>query len=387
MINALGIGGNERSNFILVQSPDEDGNYSTSKEIQQGKQLSYNAVNSDDLLKEKKNPEPIVWLLGLVISYFFTRNISEKNPEGTGKPIITKLDTSGKVKTPEMKLIPPAVPAESSDHVGFSHWRKIFAKFLHAYCMAAWEIWHTEDVKCPVSPTCQEFALYLDEQGFRDQHAEYSKEFFEAREFEWAIKRKDDSTANLNHINALNFLDTMIRRAAKDVPILHHCFERIAVMDIKGLNMEMARYYQTLDDFTKMEAGRAFGLMGPSVGQTLREFYVEEEGVISALADIGCAPTEEMQKHVLLAASYMFYPEKLERATQRWTFNKAMDFPAVRIGIDKILTDDNIDRSFSTTLTSELAKATHSNDRLKALLNMGKVYNAIDTKIYGKKDE
>ena len=81
MTKALGIGGNERSNFILVQSPDEDGNYSTSKEIQQGKQVSYNAVNPDDLLKEKKNPEPIVWLLGLVISYFFTRNISEKNPE------------------------------------------------------------------------------------------------------------------------------------------------------------------------------------------------------------------------------------------------------------------------------------------------------------------
>ena len=133
MTKALGIGGNERSNFILVQSPDEDGNYSTSKEIQQGKQVSYNAVNPDDLLKDKKNPEPIVWLLGLVISYFFTRNISEKNPEGTGKPIITKLDTSGKVQTPEMKLIPPAVPADSSDHVGFSHWRKIFAWQLGKY--------------------------------------------------------------------------------------------------------------------------------------------------------------------------------------------------------------------------------------------------------------
>ena len=71
----------------------------------------------------------------------------------------------------------------------------------------------------------------------------------------------------------------MIRRAAKDDPILHHCFERIAVMDIKGLNMEMARYYQTLDDFTKMEAGRAFGLMGPSVGQTLREsFMLKKKG-------------------------------------------------------------------------------------------------------------
>ena len=64
-----------------------------------------------------------------------------------------------------------------------------------------------------------------------------------------------------------------------------------------------------------------------------------------------------------------------------------MDFPAVRIGIEKILTDDNIDTSFSKTLTSELAKATHSNDRLNAFLNTGKVYNATYTKICGKKDE
>jgi hypothetical protein len=33
MTKALGIGGNERSNFILVKSPDADGNYSASKEI------------------------------------------------------------------------------------------------------------------------------------------------------------------------------------------------------------------------------------------------------------------------------------------------------------------------------------------------------------------
>ena len=33
MTKALGIGGNERSNFILVKSPDADGNYSATKEI------------------------------------------------------------------------------------------------------------------------------------------------------------------------------------------------------------------------------------------------------------------------------------------------------------------------------------------------------------------
>ena len=116
----------------------------------------------------------------------------------------------------------------------------------------------TEKDKCHVTPTCQEFALYLDEQGCRDRYAEYTREFFKAREFEWALKHKDESTANLNHILALNLLDTMLRRAAKYVSILPHAMERIAVMDIKNLNLAMAHYYETLDDYTKMEAGRAF---------------------------------------------------------------------------------------------------------------------------------
>ena len=98
----------------------------------------------------------------------------------------------------------------------------------------------TEEDKCPVSPTCQEFALYLDEQGYRDKYAEYTREFFEAREFEWALLHKDESTANLIHILALKFLDIMLRRATKDVSILHHTMESIAVMDIKNLNIAMA---------------------------------------------------------------------------------------------------------------------------------------------------
>ena len=49
MAKALGIGGDERSNFILVQKPDEDGNYSSIKEIQEGKEVQYH------YLKRSKN--------------------------------------------------------------------------------------------------------------------------------------------------------------------------------------------------------------------------------------------------------------------------------------------------------------------------------------------
>ena len=79
---------------------------------------------------------------------------------------------------------------------------------LHTSCLAAWHIWMTEEDKCPVLSTCHEFALYLDEQGYIDRYAEFTREFYEACEFEWALKHKDKSTANLSHILALNFLDT-----------------------------------------------------------------------------------------------------------------------------------------------------------------------------------
>jgi len=171
MAKALGLGGD---NFILVQRPDEDGNYSSHKEIQEGKEVQYHAISPEDLLLPQIQPEPSVWMLGLTIFYMYTRNCTAANPEGRGKPIITKRDNTGKVKTPDMKLISPGVPVSSSDNAGYLHWRKVFAKFLHTNCMAAWHIWMTEEDKCPVSPTCQEFALYLDEQGYRDRFAGHS---------------------------------------------------------------------------------------------------------------------------------------------------------------------------------------------------------------------
>ena len=171
MGKALGIGGGERSNFILVQRPDEQGNYSGIKEIQDGKEVKYHAISPEDLLLPQTQQEPSVWLLGLTISYMYTRNCMAANPEGIGRPIVTKRDNSGKVKTPDMKLIPPGVPVSSSDNAGYLHWRKVFAKFLHTNCMAAWHIWMTEEDKCPVSPTCQEFTIYLDEQGYSGRYA------------------------------------------------------------------------------------------------------------------------------------------------------------------------------------------------------------------------
>ena len=67
MAKALGIGGDERSRFILVQRPDEDGNYSSNKEIQEGKENHYHAISPEDLLLPQTQPEPPVWMLGLIL--------------------------------------------------------------------------------------------------------------------------------------------------------------------------------------------------------------------------------------------------------------------------------------------------------------------------------
>jgi hypothetical protein len=245
----------------------------------------------------------------------------------------------------------------------------------------------TEEDKCPVAPISQEIALYLDKQGYRDRYAEYTREFFQAREFKWALKHKDESTCNLNHILAPNFLDTMLRRAAKDFSNLHHAMESIAVKVIKNLNLAMAQYYETLDDYTKMEAERAFRLMQITVKQTARDFSTELEGVVSALEEMGCPPTQQLQKHIYLHACYELYPKKLEKVTQGWVFDFNMVLPGVRVEVEKILSNDNIDRSFSKEFTVDSEKKANRGDRVQKLRQLGITYNKVDTKFYGKKDE
>jgi hypothetical protein len=179
----------------------------------------------------------------------------------------------------------------------------------------------------------------------------------------------------------------MLRRAAKDVPILHHAMEKIAVMDIKNMNLAMAQFYETLNDYTKMQAERAYGLMQIAVKQTARVFYTELEGVVSALEEMGCPPTQQLQKHIYLHACYELYPEKLEKATQGWVLDSNLDLPGVRVEVEKIFSNDNIDRSFSKEFTAELEKRANCRDRVQKLRELGIFYNKVDTKIYGKKEE
>ena len=64
-----------------------------------------------------------------------------------------------------------------------------------------------------------------------------------------------------------------------------------------------------------------------------------------------------------------------------------MDSPGVRVAVEKILSNDNIDRSYSKEFTADLEKRANRGDRVQNLRQLGITYNKVDTKIYGKKEE
>ena len=57
------------------------------------------------------------------------------------------------------------------------------------------------------------------------------------------------------------------------------------------------------------------------------------------------------------------------------------------VEVEKILSNDNIDRSFSKQFTVELEQKANRGDRVQKLRQLGITYNKVDTKIYGKKEE
>ena len=64
-----------------------------------------------------------------------------------------------------------------------------------------------------------------------------------------------------------------------------------------------------------------------------------------------------------------------------------MDLPSVRVEVEKILSNDNIDRSFSKEFTVDLEKKANRSDRVQKLRQLGITYNKVDRKVYDKKEE
>ena len=104
------------------------------------------------------------------------------------------------------------------------------------------------------------------------------------------------------------------------------------------------------------------------------------------MEEMGYPPTQQIQKHIYLHACHELYPEKLEKATQGWVFDSNMDLPGVRVEVEKIISNDNIDRSFSKEFTADSEKRANRGDRVQKLRQLGITYNKVNTKIYGKKE-
>ena len=175
MLRKLGIDEETRSDKIIFAQEASRSSQNNNGEV------SYTAVNVNDVLKEDLNPQPQVWLLALVVSYYKTRNV-DTNAGKTKNKIITTLSTSGKVDKPDSSLKPPALPQESKELYKFYAWNKQFRKHVHKHCFPAYLIWTTGDVKFPISPPPSEFALWLESNGYDNDNIEFNNEFFALKE-------------------------------------------------------------------------------------------------------------------------------------------------------------------------------------------------------------
>ena len=95
-------------------------------------------------------------------------------------------------------------------------------------------------------------------------------EYFFSAIHEWAVENIINSFANASHFNALGWLDSMTRRAASKVPLLHNKLQSVAYYNVAKLKLSIINHYRQLTDLQKMKVGRAFSCLEINLGQTLR---------------------------------------------------------------------------------------------------------------------
>ena len=96
----------------------------------------------------------------------------------------------------------------------------------------------------------------------------YSLEYFFSKIHEWAVENIINSTANASHFNTLGWLDSMIRRAASKVPLLHNKMQSVAYYNVAKLKHSRINHDRQLTDLQKMKVGRAFPCLEINPGQT-----------------------------------------------------------------------------------------------------------------------
>ena len=88
----------------------------------------------------------------------------------------------------------------------------------------------------------------------------------------------------------------MLREASADVPLLSNTIEAVEFLDIACLNQARLELYKELDDYMRIDPGRAFAMEEMKLDQTFREFLARETNIVSNLAKINAQPRVELQK-------------------------------------------------------------------------------------------
>ena len=97
----------------------------------------------------------------------------------------------------------------------------------------------------------------MEERNYHRDGIIYSTELMFSIIHDWSVENIINSTANATHFNILGWLDSMIRRAASKVPLLHNKLQAIPFYNVTLLKAAIINHFRQLTDIQKMKVGRA----------------------------------------------------------------------------------------------------------------------------------
>jgi hypothetical protein len=127
-----------------------------------------------------------------------------------------------------------------------------------------------------------------------------------------------------------------------------------------------------------MKVERAFPCLEINIGQFLRQFLELLINIIQASKQLGCEPSDQMQKYIYLQAFYWVYEDKFITETQNFIFKSLLEFADVVIACEALLTKSNKDPNFQMQylVKNKLQRLTPIKELMALLENKGLVANA-----------
>ena len=295
ILSTMGVTEDTRHSELLVPSSGIfSGDGTELRAVMDGEAKKFHVVNPLDLLKDEMKDNAKQWQLMAVLSYYKARNRNRKSKFGQSSKLKFKLSNAAKVLTPDLKVTPPKLPKDSWNVLEVKRWENAMIKFINKHCFPAAAIWQSGDRDFPFSPEPSELALYID----NNMEVGDSLTFDEINlmDFKWAMEHLSLSSENHSHANVLIWTDSMLREASADVPLLSNTIEAVEFLDIACLNQARLELYKELDDYMRIDPGRAFAMEEMKLDQTFREFLARETNIVSNLAKINAQPRVELQK-------------------------------------------------------------------------------------------